>query len=205
MLTKIKWIFGLLLFATVFGILHYNLPQRDIVRITGTEVLRKDLSGWTRIFYAKSDTGDVVSFNRDLRLINSVGANGKVKVYRNEDTGFGWPPYFKLDSSNLQAEAEDAISNRDSPEWFIMRHYGWRNTFLSIYPNAVSLKPTLGPNVMLIPWFNIILLTALVAIIWGIYVRIRSFWRRKVYPVLDNIDATADETVSRISGWFRRK
>jgi len=36
-------------------------------------------------------------------------------------------------------------------------------------------------------------------------VRIRGFWRRKVYPVLDNIDATADETVNRISGWFRRK
>ena len=44
MLTKLKWIFGLLLFVTVFGVLHYNLPQRDIVRITGTEVLRKDFS-----------------------------------------------------------------------------------------------------------------------------------------------------------------
>ena len=72
MLTKLKWIFGLLLFVTVFVVLHYNLPQRDIVRITGTEVLRKDFSGWTRMFYAKPDTGDVLSFNRDLRLINSV-------------------------------------------------------------------------------------------------------------------------------------
>ncbi len=45
MLTKLKWIFGLLLFVTVFVVLHYNLPQRDIVRITGTEVLRKSLSG----------------------------------------------------------------------------------------------------------------------------------------------------------------
>ena len=138
MLNKLKWVLSLLLLISVFGVLHYNLPQRDIVRITGTEVLRKDFSGWTRMFYANADTGDADSFNRDLRLINSVGVNGKVNVYRNEDTGFAWPPYFKLDSSNLQAEAEDAISNRDNPKWFVLRHYGWRNTFLSIYPNAVS-------------------------------------------------------------------
>ena len=205
MLNKLKWVLSLLLLISVFGVLHYNLPQRDIVRITGTEVLRKDFSGWTRMFYANADTGDVDSFNRDLRLINSVGVNGKVNVYRNEDTGFAWPPYFKLDSSNLQAEAEDAISNRDNPKWFVLRHYGWRNTFLSIYPNAVSIKPTSGPDKILIPWFNIIFLITLVAILWGGYVRVRGFWRRKIHPSLDNISAAADEVMGRINGRFRRK
>jgi len=205
MLNKLKWVLSLLLLISVFGVLHYNLPQRDIVRITGTEVLRKDFSGWTRMFYANADTGDADSFNRDLRLINSVGVNGKVNVYRNEDTGFAWPPYFKLDSSNLQAEAEDAISNRDNPKWFVLRHYGWRNTFLSIYPNAVSIKPTSGPDKILIPWFNIIFLITLVAILWGGYVRVRGFWRRKIHPSLDNISAAADEVMGRINGRFRRK
>ena len=205
MLNKLKWVLSLLLLISVFGVLHYNLPQRDIVRITGTEVLRKDFSGWTRMFYANADTGDADSFNRDLRLINSVGVNGKVNVYRNEDTGFAWPPYFKLDSSNLQAEAEDAISNRDNPKWFVLRHYGWRNTFLSIYPNAVSIKPTSGPDKILIPWFNILFLITLVAILWGGYVRIRGFWRRKIHPSLDNISAAADEVMGRINGRFRRK
>tara|TARA_B100000795_G_C22734288_1_gene412681 strand:- start:491 stop:1108 length:618 start_codon:yes stop_codon:yes gene_type:complete len=205
MLNKLKWVLSLLLLISVFGVLHYNLPQRDIVRITGTEVLRKDFSGWTRMFYANADTGDADSFNRDLRLINSVGVNGKVNVYRNEDTGFAWPPYFKLDSSNLQAEAEDAISNRDNPKWFVLRHYGWRNTFLSIYPNAVSIKPTSGPDKILIPWFNILFLITLVAILWGGYVRVRGFWRRKIHPSLDNINAAADEVMGRINGRFRRK
>ena len=205
MLNKLKWVLSLLLLISVFGVLHYNLPQRDIVRITGTEVLRKDFSGWTRMFYANADTGDADSFNRDLRLINSVGVNGKVNVYRNEDTGFAWPPYFKLDSSNLQAEAEDAISNRDNPKWFVLRHYGWRNTFLSIYPNAVSIKPTSGPDKILIPWFNIIFLITLVAILWGGYVRVRGFWRRKIHPSLDNISTAADEVMGRINGRFRRK
>ena len=44
MLNKLKWVLSLLLLISVFGVLHYNLPQRDIVRITGTEVLRKDFS-----------------------------------------------------------------------------------------------------------------------------------------------------------------
>jgi hypothetical protein len=205
MLTKLKWIFCLLLFVMVFGLLHYNLPQRDIVRITGTEVLRKDFSGWTRIFYATPDTGDALSFNRDLRLLNSVQPNGKVSVYRNEDTGFGWPPYFKLDSSNLQAETEDAISDRDKPEWYVVRHYGWRNTFLSIYPNAVSIKPISGPNVQLIPWLNIIFLTVLAAFLWAIYVRVRGFWSRRISPMIENFDSATEKSTGRIIGWFRNK
>ena len=205
MLTKLKWIFCLCLFMMVFGLLHYNLPQRDIVRITGTEVLRKDFSGWTRVFYAKPDTRGALSFNRDLRLLNSVQPNGKVSVYRNEYTGFGWPPYFKLDSSNLQAETEDAISDRDRPEWYVVRHYGWRNTFLSIYPNAVSIKPISGPNVQLIPWLNIIFLTVLAAFLWAIYVRVRGFWSRRISPMIENIDAAAEKSIGRISGWFRNK
>ena len=156
MLVKIRWILKVLLALLVLAVFHYNLPQRDIVRITGTEILRKDLSGWTGMFYAAAQSGEAQTQNRDLRLINAVRANGKVTVYRNEDTGFNWPPYFKFDSSNLQAEVEDAVSSKEAPEWYILRHYGWRNTFWSIYPNAVSLTPVAGPDVRLIPWFNIV-------------------------------------------------
>jgi hypothetical protein len=171
MLAKIRWIMKVLLALLVLAAFHYNLPQRDIVRITGTEILRKDLSGWTGMFYAAAQSGEAQTQNRDLRLINAVRANGKVSVYRNEDTGFKWPPYFKFDSSNLQAEAEDAVSNKEAPEWYILRHYGWRNTFWSIYPNAVSLKPIAGPDVRLIPWFNFVFLLVLAALCWAIYVR----------------------------------
>ena len=145
MLVKMRWILKVLLALLVLAVFHYNLPQRDIVRITGTEILRKDLSGWTGMFYAAAQSGEAQTQNRDLRLINTVRANGKVSVYRNEDTGFNWPPYLKFDSSNLQAEAEDAVSSKEAPEWYILRHYGWRNTFWSIYPNAVSLTPVAGP------------------------------------------------------------
>lgn len=205
MIRFIKWL--LTITALVFGVLflHYTLPQRDIVRVTGTEIIRKDFSGISRLFYAQADSGDAEGTNRDLRLINTVRENGRVSVYRNEDTGFGWPPYFKLDSSNLHAEAADATSTKAAPEWVIVRHYGWRSPWLSIYPNAVSIKPIADPNVRLIPWFNIIFLLIVFAIFWAIFVRVRRFWRARVDPVLDNIDAATDETVERVGGWFGRK
>jgi len=106
-----RWILRGLLGALVvlfLGTLHYTLPQRDIVIVTGTEIIRQDFSGWNRVFYAQADSGNAAVVNRDLRLINTVDGDGNIMVYRNEDTGFGWPPYFKLDSSNLQAEAQAA-------------------------------------------------------------------------------------------------
>ncbi len=204
MFRLIKWILILALLVVSVGFLHYALPQRDIVRVTGTEILRKDFSGWTRIFYAQADSGDNEQINRDLRLINTVRPNGRVSVYRNEDTGFGWPPYFKLDSQNLQAEALDAVSDKADPQWYILRHYGWRSPFLSIYPNAVSLKPTDNPDKFLIPWFNIAILLLIFAVFWAIFVRVRRFWNRRVDPVFDQVEASVDETRERVGGWFKR-
>ncbi len=205
MFRLIKWILIVFALLLVVGGLHYTLPQRDIVRIAGTEILRKDFSGWTRIFYAQADSGDNEAINRDLRLINAVRPNGDVSVYRNEDTGFGWPPYFKLDSQNLQAEATDAVSDKENPQWYVIRHYGWRSPFLSIYPNAVSLKPIADPNTRLIPWFNIVVLLILFAIFWAIFVRVRRFWNRRVDPVLEQVDASMDETREKVGGWFSKK
>ena len=170
----LRWTFRIFLVLILGGFFQYTLPQRDIVRVTETEIIRKDFSGWTRVFYAQADTGDNESVNRDLRLIYAVRGNGRQSIYRNEDTGFGWPPYFKLDSSNLQGEAADAVSSKDAPQWYILRHYGWRSPFLSIYPNAISLTPVASPNWsdlslwQQIPLFNITLLLLLFALYWAL-------------------------------------
>ena len=116
MLAKIRWILKVLLALLVLAAFHYNLPQRDIVRITGTEILRKDLSGWTGMFYAAAQSGETQTQNRDLRLINTVRANGKLSVSRNTDTGCHWTPNFNFDSSTLHAEAEHAVSSTAPPE-----------------------------------------------------------------------------------------
>jgi hypothetical protein len=126
----------------------------------------------------------VAATERDVFFIQTFQTNDKPMIYRNEDTGWGWPPYFKFDTSNLQAEASDLISKKsaETAQWVAVRHYGWRNEFLSIYPNAVAIWPVAGPDARIIPWFNIVLLIVLAALFWAIRVRWKRFWegRREV-------------------------
>ena len=172
-----KWIFWALVALLVVAVLHYTLPQRDIVRVVSTYEERQDF-GTNSIFWSSGSAGTASAPNRDVLFIQTVKANGKVMVYRNEDTGWGWPPYFKFSTANLQTEAADAVSTKDEPEWYAMRHYGWRNELISIFPNAVSLKPVAGPDVTLIPWFNIVFLIVLAALVRTVQVRVRRWWRR---------------------------
>jgi hypothetical protein len=185
-----RWprIIFLVIVALLIGaFLHYTLPQRDIVRINGTEIIRTDFSGWNRIFYAQGDSGSAQVESRDLRLINTVQADGDVMVYRNEDTGFGWPPYFKLDSADVQAEAANLVSTAESPRWVAVTHYGWRSRLLTTYPNAVGLREVAGPDVTLFPWLNIVILLVLAVILfmaWRIWER---FEDRVIEPAADGV------------------
>ena len=97
----VKWAF-ILTFWTLFGaFLHYTLPQTDIVRIVNTYEERQELGDWTRMFWSVPDDQSTGLINRDVQFIQTVRANGRPMVYRNEDTGWGWPPYFKFDTANL--------------------------------------------------------------------------------------------------------
>lgn len=208
----VKITFWILLAATVFAFFHYNLPQRDIVRITGTEVIRADFSGSNRFFYAQPDSGAELSANRDLRLVNAAYDNGKIMVYRNEDTGiFNWPPYFKINSSNLQAEAADLTSLREAPIWVAVTHYGWRSEFLSIYPNVIKFKVVEGPDVRLIPWLNIVILLSIAALIFWMWRVLAQFRERKIDPLLDDateaieaVDQRADAVKDHARGIWGR-
>ena len=197
----LKWTFRILLLAIVGGFLHYTLPQRDIVRIVNTYEERQDFGGWNSIFWSGGSAGTAETpVNRDVLFIQTVKANGQTMVYRNEDTGWGWPPYFKFDTADLQTEAADAISSREAPEWVAMRHYGWRNTWLSIFPNALSVQPVSGPDERLIPWFNIVFLTVLTIILLTIWRLWRNFRQARIDPVLEDIDESADAA----RGWMGR-
>ena len=204
MLTWIRRGIWVVLATALAAFLHYTLPDRDIVHITNT-YNRLVTFGANSIFWASPDVGsDEVAgaVQRDVLFIEAARPNGDVQVYRNEDTGWIWPPYFKFDSSNLQAEARNLISASESPNWVAVRHYGWRVPFLSIFPNAVSITPVEGPDVRLIPWFNIIFLTCLFALFWGIRVRWLRFRHRRIRPAVEAIDATVDETTAGVKRWF---
>ncbi|MWD26620.1 DUF1523 family protein [Aquicoccus sp. SCR17] len=206
----VKWTLIVAFWLLVAAFLHYTLPQRDIVRITDTYTTRVDF-GNNSIFWSGARSGNApAAANRDVFFIQTRRADGDVMVYRNQDTGWGWPPYFKFDTADLQAEASDLRSTSETPRWVAIRHYGWRNDYMSIYPNAVSLREVAGPDVSLFPWFNTILLVILAAIFWAIWVRWRRFRRRRIDPLLtevgDNFEDAGDslrESRSRFSRWLK--
>jgi hypothetical protein len=198
----VRWTLRILFYVFIAGFLHYTLPQHDVARITDTYNQRVDY-GINSMFWAEGYTGEATGMEtRDVFFIQTFRDNGKPMIYRNEDTGWGWPPYLKFDTSNLQAEASDLISKKsaETEQWVVIRHYGWRNEFLSIFPNAVKLWPVDGPDVRIIPWRNIIILTLLIASFWALRVRWIRFRKKRIDPVIDEVEETWEET----EGWFKR-
>ncbi|MCF2870990.1 DUF1523 family protein [Octadecabacter sp. G9-8] len=212
------------LFLIIGLFLHYVMPQQDIARVTSTEIIRTDFSNFNRLFYAQADSGAVENPTRDLRLINTerkatylfglIRGNNETMVYRNEDTGWIYPPYFKFDSSDLQAEASASISTA-AEEWVVITHYGWRVRWASIYPNAVAIRPAPSEDFRPFPWVNLIIFIAM--IVGGFFLRAMwlQFRERTVDPLadrvgdrVDHVNADLAERKGRISRWlgtWRRK
>jgi hypothetical protein len=180
----VKWFFIFIIFIITVVMLNYFLPSRDVVQIVGTDVKRMDISKGSP-FWDRPDAGTNRENTRDVRFINAVRKNGKAQVYRNEDTEWSFPFYFKFDSGDLNAQAQ-TLAKTDE-QWVAVRHYGWRIKLFSIFPNATSIKKVDGPNVFLIPWFNIVFLSLIGLFLFWIY-RMTKRWKDKnVDPITDKI------------------
>lgn len=209
----VKWTLIAIVVLLVGGFLHYTMPQRDIVRIVNTYEERQNLSGWTAMFWSSGDVAPVNGVEtRDVQFIQTVRANGKPMVYRNEDTGWGWPPYFKFDTASLYTEAADAVSQKDAPQWVIVSHYGWRSELLSTFPNAIGIKLVDNPDSKGVPWLNIFILVILLIFFALIRLMWRQFRRRTIAPLVEDVDEAWDdathaakEKARGIKGWFKRK
>ena len=129
---------------------HFFLPSHDVVRIVGTDIARVDVTD-------TDAQGREVTRTRDVRYINAATPEGAPRVYRNEDTGWGWPPYFKFESANLAAQADSVVSGSQDPQWMVVTHYGWRIPILSMFPNAISISPADGPDDAPFPWLNVVI------------------------------------------------
>ena len=160
----VVWMLKLLPLVVALLFLHFYLPSKDVVRIVDTDVKRMDVV--SRDFVGEGKSG-APARTRDVRFVNAVWPDGKPRVYRNEETDWGFPWYFKFDSGNLQTEAQDLRSTKDNPIWVVITHYGWRFEILSMFPNAVEVERIDDPEFFPIPWFRIVffvLFGALVAL-----------------------------------------
>ncbi len=194
---KVKWIFRAVLALIVAILLWYTLPQHDVVRITEVYNRITTVSWANRMFYASPDSGTAEGTDsRDVRFISAAFNDGSVTVYRNEDTGWIWPPYFKYDSSNLQAVA----SNLKGDKWVMVTRYGWRMPWLSIYPNAIRISEVSGPDYTYFPWLNLVIIALLLGLVFWVRAMWLQFWERMVDPAVANVQEAGDRT----RGWFQR-
>ncbi|WP_444464110.1 DUF1523 family protein [Rhodobacter capsulatus] len=198
----VKWAFWLLVVAIFGSFLHYTLPRHEIVRVVNIYQERQDLSGWTSIFWSGPDVKTTNQTSYDVQFISAVTPEGKPMVYRNEDTGWGWPPYFKFDTANLSTQAADLQSTAEAPKWGVMTYYGWRSQLFSIFPNAVRMRPVDSPDVTIIPWFNIIFLTLLTMAILTVRALWIQFRRNSIDPVLGDVADAIEDVTDRAGSMF---
>lgn len=184
----------LLIIGAVF--LSYFLPDRDIVRIVGTDIKRfdidKDAPGWDKTDIGTRDIG-----TRDVRLINAVRPNGNTIVFRNEDTGWGFPPYFKFDSGDVTTRAQE-LANVDD-QWVAARHYGWRIKMFSISPNVTSIKRVSGPDVFIFPLFNVVFIGLLLILWFWLWLKIRAWKAKRIDPTLDKVGDSIGDAARDVS------
>lgn len=128
---NISYLLLFLFHGFMFSVVNYVFPHYDVTRVTGVEVKRVDKDGPI----TKSNPADGPT--RDVYYINTQNDDGKIMVYRNEDTRWGFPFYFKFGSANLQAEAQ-ALGNDN--KLVQIKYYGWRITMMDEYRNATSIK-----------------------------------------------------------------
>ncbi|PHN20293.1 DUF1523 family protein [Pseudomonas sp. ICMP 460] len=147
--------------------LFYILPQHEVVLITGGEVKRVDQDG---VINAENPADGPT---RDVYFINTEHPDSKeVMVYRNEDTGWSFPWYFKFDSADIQAKAQGY--SRNAEQLALVRYYGWRIKILSVFPNITDIEAT-NSREEPFPWFNTLFLgvIALVVIVAVVLVKRR--------------------------------
>ena len=125
------------------------VPQKDVLVVAGTDTKRAEqvpLFGTT----ATSD-------GRHTFFIILQKPGGSPTPFKNENTGWGWPPYFKFNAPEIQATAQAMIGQEVAVTYF-----GWRNQIFGTFPDIVSLDPA-GKNTGTTSWVRGTVFT-----LWGL-------------------------------------
>ncbi len=108
--------------------LHYTLPRYTAAGITDAGAKRTEGAPLREATEGRTAL--------DTYFVYVTHEDGSVGVFRNDDTGWGWPPYFKFNAAELQA---DAVALKGQKVLF--RYYGWRVQMLGLFPNILAVSP----------------------------------------------------------------
>jgi hypothetical protein len=167
-LRKVGVVVAVVLLVLAAGFLAYVLPQHRVVHVDGFEVKRVD---GTSVGSGVAPVPPVSS--ADVYYIHtSIPERTEVFVYRNEDTGFGFPWYFKFDSAEVQGRAQ--LLGQQPEQLALVTYYGWRVPVLKLFPNAVDIEAWDSAEE---PWpvFNILFFTVFLLVIGVAAWKLRRF------------------------------
>lgn len=158
--------------AGPLAFLDYVLPHHAVLRIVGTEIKRVGVDEPAAKDKTRGRTRDV------YYVYAEEIETKKPRVFRNEDTGWGFPWYFKFDSADIQAIAQSIAGERGTA---VFTYYGWRIQLFSLMPNVVEITRA-APDTSVFPWFNVLFFAVLVGgVVWIVaWVRgLRRSWFTK--------------------------
>jgi len=199
----VKAVIVVLLVLSLGSLLHYTLPRQEVVRIVGVET-RLETFGFNRFFFASAPPGMGASATRDVRYIESLRPDRRERVFRNEDTGWGWPPFFKMNSADMQARARDLVSTAEEPRWVRLRYYGIRSQLFSIYPNVLSVTQVQDPDDVGLPWVRITAFAALAGLALWVWLRLRRFRQERLDPLVAEVVGRKRAARGRVAAFFDR-
>ena len=118
--------------AVLFAGINFVFPHYETTHVTGVEVKRVDKDG--PITKANPEDGPT----RDVYYIYTQ-RTGETQptVYRNEDTRWAFPFYFKFDSAVQQARASGFEQNQKMVE---IKYYGWNMVMFNEFRNVISME-----------------------------------------------------------------
>ncbi|WP_448917369.1 DUF1523 family protein [Haemophilus sputorum] len=157
-------------FIVIGGVVNYAMPSYDETYVTGMEVRRMDKDG----VISKSNPAD--GEVRDVYFLFTESEPNKVMVYRNEDTGWGLPPYFKFGSADIQAKAQAYANEKQRVQ---IKYYGWRINWMNEFRNIVSIKPLLEGETVAQPIVSYVLYGVIVLLFFLSVQLIRGIFRKE--------------------------
>ncbi|WRG01346.1 DUF1523 family protein [Helicobacter pylori] len=150
------------IFLVLMLLVSYCMPHYSAAVISGVEVKRMNENENT------PNNKEVKTLARDVYFVQTYDPKDQksVTVYRNEDTRFGFPFYFKFNSADISALAQSLVNQQVE-----VQYYGWRINLFNMFPNVIFLKPLKENDEMSKPVFSWILYALL---LMGFFISARS-------------------------------